>query len=170
MAIVLYPFTLQVAQDVASALLYHFVRYHAHLGFRVLQYTQARLWPHPPAPRRLHAGLQRGSSGASCDTTPEPGCELSNAFLVQCSCAQHAPLHFYGDALIKLLVLQPAHLPGFLADEQLRGFVRGGQLELVLWDHLGECDGPPHMRCWQPIVYRCALAGLAASCACDALP
>ena len=52
------------------------------------------------------------------------------------------------------------HLPGFLADEQLRGFVRAGQLELVLWDHLGECDGPPHMRCWQPIVYRCALAGL----------
>jgi len=49
---------------------------------------------------------------------------------------------------------QPAHLAGFLADEQLRALVRAGQLEFVLWDHLGECDGPPHMRCWQPIVYR----------------
>jgi len=49
---------------------------------------------------------------------------------------------------------QPAHLAGFLADEQLRACVRAGQLEFVLWDHLGECDGPPHMRCWQPIVYR----------------
>lgn len=38
--IVLYPFTLQVAQDVANALLYHYVRYHAHLGFTTIQYSQ----------------------------------------------------------------------------------------------------------------------------------
>lgn len=49
-AIVLYPFTLQVKQDVANALLYHFVRYHAYLGFRVLQYTQARSSSRLPAP------------------------------------------------------------------------------------------------------------------------
>ncbi len=41
-SIILYPFTLQVAQDVASALLHHFVRYHARLGFRVVQYSQVR--------------------------------------------------------------------------------------------------------------------------------
>ena len=48
-AIVLYPFTLQVKQEVANALLYQFVRYHAYLGFRVLQYTQARSSPGLPA-------------------------------------------------------------------------------------------------------------------------
>ena len=31
--------------------------------------------------------------------------------------------------------------------------MRTGLLELVLWDHLGECEGPPHIRCWQPLVY-----------------
>ena len=31
--------------------------------------------------------------------------------------------------------------------------MRAGQLELVLWDHLGQCMGPKHMRCWQPLVY-----------------
>ena len=35
--------------------------------------------------------------------------------------------------------------------------MRAGQLELVLWDHMGECVGPPHMRCWQPLVYSHAL-------------
>lgn len=39
-SIILYPFTLQVAQDVANALLYHFLRYHVHLGFHVVQYSQ----------------------------------------------------------------------------------------------------------------------------------
>ena len=52
---------------------------------------------------------------------------------------------------------QVAFLAAFLADERLRAHVRAGQLELVLWDHLGECVGPPHMRCWQPIVYSHAL-------------
>ena len=55
------------------------------------------------------------------------------------------------------------HLAGFLADEALRAYVRAGQLELVLWDHLGECEGPPHMRCWQPIVYRCLPCALGSS-------
>ena len=35
--------------------------------------------------------------------------------------------------------------------------MRAGQLELVLWDHMGECVGPAHMRCWQPLVYSHAL-------------
>ena len=48
---------------------------------------------------------------------------------------------------------QTSFLAAFLADERLKAFVRAGQLELVLWDHLGECVGPPHMRCWQPLVY-----------------
>ena len=48
-------------------------------------------------------------------------------------------------------------LAAFLADERLKAFLRGGQLELVLWDHLGECVGPPHMRCWQPLVYSHAI-------------
>lgn len=52
---------------------------------------------------------------------------------------------------------QVAFLAAFMADERLRAHVRAGQLELVLWDHLGECVGPPHMRCWQPIVYSHAL-------------
>ena len=50
-----------------------------------------------------------------------------------------------------------AFLPAFLGSEQLRAFVRAGQLELVLWDHMGECKGAPHMRCWQPLVYSHAL-------------
>ncbi len=41
-SIILYSFTLQVAQDVANALLYHFLRYHVHLGFHVVQYSQVR--------------------------------------------------------------------------------------------------------------------------------
>lgn len=53
-AIVLYPFTLQVKQEVANALLYHFVRYHAYLGFHVLQYTQARSSQGLPAPSQQH--------------------------------------------------------------------------------------------------------------------
>ena len=61
-AIVLYPFTLQVKQEVANALLYHFVRYHAYLGFRVLQYTQVRSSSRPPAPCLPRTGLQPGSS------------------------------------------------------------------------------------------------------------
>ena len=61
-AIVLYPFTLQVKQDVANALLYHFVRYHAYLGFRVLQYTQARSASGLPALCQLRTGLQPGPS------------------------------------------------------------------------------------------------------------
>ena len=52
---------------------------------------------------------------------------------------------------------QVAFLAAFMADERLRAHVRAGQLELVLWDHLGECVGPPHMRCWQPVVYSHAL-------------
>ena len=48
---------------------------------------------------------------------------------------------------------QAPFLPVFLANERLRAYMRSGQLEIVLWDHLGECDGPPHMRCWQPLVY-----------------
>lgn len=38
--IVLYSFTLVVPQDVANALLYHHVCYHARLGFKVVQYAQ----------------------------------------------------------------------------------------------------------------------------------
>lgn len=38
--IVLYSFTLAAPLDVASALLYHYMRYHAHLGFKVVQYAQ----------------------------------------------------------------------------------------------------------------------------------
>jgi len=52
---------------------------------------------------------------------------------------------------------QASFLSEFLRDERLRVFIRAGQLELVLWDHLGECVGPPHMRCWQPIVYSHAI-------------
>ncbi len=52
---------------------------------------------------------------------------------------------------------QASFLGEFLRDRRLRAFVRAGQLELVLWDHLGECVGPPHMRCWQPIVYSHAI-------------
>ena len=37
---VLYSFTLVVPQDVANALLYHHVCYHARLGFKVVQYAQ----------------------------------------------------------------------------------------------------------------------------------
>ena len=48
-------------------------------------------------------------------------------------------------------------LPAFLADDRLRAYVRAGRLELVLWDHLGECEGPPHIRCWQPLLYSHAL-------------
>ena len=40
--IVLYSFTLAVPLDVACALLYHYTRYHAHLGFKVVQYAQVR--------------------------------------------------------------------------------------------------------------------------------
>ena len=52
---------------------------------------------------------------------------------------------------------QTSFLRAFLRDERLRAFVRAGKLQLVLWDHLGECVGPPHMRCWQPIVYSHAI-------------
>ncbi len=38
--IVLYSFTLAVPLDVASALLYHYMRYHARLGFKIIQYAQ----------------------------------------------------------------------------------------------------------------------------------
>ena len=38
--IVLYSFTLAVPLHVASTLLYHYMRYHAHLGFKVVQYSQ----------------------------------------------------------------------------------------------------------------------------------
>ena len=38
--IVLYSFTLAVPPDVASTLLYHYMRYHMHLGFKVVQYAQ----------------------------------------------------------------------------------------------------------------------------------
>ena len=48
---------------------------------------------------------------------------------------------------------QAAFVPAFLRDERLQAYVRAGQLELVLWDHLGQCKGPKHMRCWQPLVY-----------------
>jgi len=41
----------------------------------------------------------------------------------------------------------------FLANEALKAYQRSGRLELVLWDHHGECAGPAHMRCWQPLVY-----------------
>ena len=57
-----------------------------------------------------------------------------------------------------LLVLrQASFLPAFRANEQLRALIRSGKIELVLWDHLGECEGPPHMRCWQPLVYSHAI-------------
>ena len=81
-AIVLYPFTLQVKQDVANALLHHFVRYHAYLGFRVLQYTQARSSPGPPAPCQLRTSLQPGSLWQFCGATLEP----------HCSPGRHTPL------------------------------------------------------------------------------
>ena len=48
-------------------------------------------------------------------------------------------------------------LSAFLAHKRLRAYMRTGQLQLVLWDHLGECKGPPHMRCWQPLVYSHAI-------------
>lgn len=38
--IVLYSFPLAVPLHVASTLLYHYMRYHAHLGFKVVQYSQ----------------------------------------------------------------------------------------------------------------------------------
>ena len=38
--IVLYSFPLAVPLHVASTLLYHHMRYHAHLGFKVVQYSQ----------------------------------------------------------------------------------------------------------------------------------
>ena len=52
---------------------------------------------------------------------------------------------------------QVAFLAAFLANKQLKEYVRTGQLEIVLWEHLGECVGPPHMRCWQPLVYSHAI-------------
>lgn len=55
------------------------------------------------------------------------------------------------------LCAQGSFLAAFLADERLKAFMRAGQLELVLWDHLDECVGPPHMRCWQPIVHSHAI-------------
>jgi hypothetical protein len=45
----------------------------------------------------------------------------------------------------------------FLANEVLKAYQRSGRLELVLWDHHGECAGPAHMRCWQPLVYSHAI-------------
>ena len=53
--------------------------------------------------------------------------------------------------------MQASFLAAFLADKRLKAFLRAGQLEIVLWDFMGECSGPPHMRCWQPIVYSHAL-------------
>ena len=49
--------------------------------------------------------------------------------------------------------VQVSFVATFLANPQLKKYVKTGQLEIVLWEHLGECVGPPHMRCWQPLVY-----------------
>ena len=35
--------------------------------------------------------------------------------------------------------------------------VRAGHLVLQLWTDMAECDGPSHIKCWQPMLYSHAI-------------
>ncbi|KAK9833478.1 hypothetical protein WJX81_008427 [Elliptochloris bilobata] len=48
---------------------------------------------------------------------------------------------------------QVTYLRGFYADEEVMAAVRAGQLVLQPWTDLAECAGPPHIKCWQPMLY-----------------
>ena len=129
-AVILYPFTPVTDPGTAAMLLLQHVSYHVQMGFaKVVQYTQAR-----PC---LHRGTL---TWAACRAAT--GGRVAPVQLLVLRAARGAQMSF---------------LRAFLRDERLRVFIRAGQLELVLWDHLGECVGPPHMRCWQPVVYSHAI-------------
>ncbi len=48
---------------------------------------------------------------------------------------------------------QVTYLRGFYADERIMAYVRAGHLMLQPWTDLAECAGPPHIKCWQTMVY-----------------
>ncbi|KAK9822188.1 hypothetical protein WJX81_008625 [Elliptochloris bilobata] len=120
----------------------------AYLSTTRQRQAQARVRP-ASVPRE---GPLRAAAIVLYPFTPATDAAVAVALLLQ-----HVAYHLQLGFAKVVQYTQMAFLSAFVADDRLKAYVRAGQLELVLWDHLGECVGPPHMRCWQPIVYSHAL-------------